>query len=113
MGYYSDFEISVVAGHDPLEDAGFQAYFKYATSLEFESEMYEVKWYEMVKNMTDISLKYPDTVFRVYVDGEDPDDESINYFWNGQYIHRERDEIPEPLLSDLPGLTEAKPEFFI
>ena len=42
------------------------------------------KWYDMIKEMKEFSLKYPDTVFLIHGEGETNDDLWDCYFKNGK-----------------------------
>jgi len=44
----------------------------------------EVKWYDHEENMKELSLKFPNTVFRLHGVGEEQGDEWYKYFKNGK-----------------------------
>jgi hypothetical protein len=113
MGYYSDFEISAVAG-TPIEDLpDFDETFLYLTDYSFfDGCLSDIKWYDSNAHMKSLSALYPDTVFRVYWNGEDSDDAGIAYYWNNRFTS-ETTYIPEPKLINLPGFANAHPELLL
>ena len=49
-------------------------------ALQFDS----IKWYEHDKDMIKLSKQYPDYIFKLSGQGEDPQDLWITYYYNGK-----------------------------
>ena len=84
MGYYTDHILSSDTGVE-LTDEFFEV-FKNITSYEPDN-LCDIKWYDSEENMKEISLLYPDTLFKLYGDGEDSEDFWIQYYKNGKMQH--------------------------
>lgn len=84
---------------DALKDKGVIGYaidydMFYGNTAEFCSN-YDVKWYDHEENMKEISKLFPDMVFQLRGQGEDPEDMWEKYFQNG-YCEECRAEITIP-----------------
>ena len=113
MGYYSNYELTSIAGTSIDDIPDFSSCFEGITSYLFSEDMYDMKWYSAEDDMVRISTRYPDTVFRLSWSGEDSDDQGIAYFWNGKHTIEYLPTVPEPKLANLPGFAEAHPELLL
>lgn len=85
MGYYSNFELDIIAGDDPTATPEFLDLFEKVTSYSFAHQLWEIKWYDSIKDMCIISKNYPRTIFSLSHEGEESGDIGIHYFHNGNY----------------------------
>lgn len=85
MGYYSNFELDIIAGDDPTATPEFLDLFEKVTSYTFDHQLCDIKWYDSVKDMLTISSHYPRTIFSLTHEGEESGDIGIHYFHNGTY----------------------------
>lgn len=46
----------------------------------------DAKWYDCEKDMIELSARYPLTIFRVYGDGDGPNDIWVRWFHDGKLI---------------------------
>lgn len=80
MGYYTHFSISIdgYTGEDFEEDF-------ISKELEWGNPFEDdCKWYDHVKDMKKISLKYPDLIFHLKGEGEENIDTWYKHFKNGK-----------------------------
>ena len=75
MGYYTTYSLTLEEG--PREQ--FQKMLEEIDAMMGDNEMssfesINAKWYSYEKDIKQLSLKYPDIIFRVNGDGEDSDD---------------------------------------
>lgn len=106
MGYYTYYTLSVVDKGSADIDA--IAYNVEAWNLpdycRYEEDIFQwyAKWYEHEEDMKELSLRFPDTVFDLFGDGEDSDDFWHKYFKNGKMqccpVRFEYDDYDERLL---------------
>lgn len=103
MGYYTCFNISfrkmnnsimIVDEFDKINDEMGAAlanihpdYFYPYDSLTIQIESELMKWYEYDEDMRKLSKQFPDFLFILEGDGEDPDDLWRNYYYNGKCQH--------------------------
>lgn len=85
MGYYTKFDLAVVDGPPaPLGDI-LREYIGYIDDdPEWGYLAQSIKWYSHEQDLTEISLKYPDTVFVLDGAGEEPGDVWRKVFQNGR-----------------------------
>lgn len=110
MGYYTNFELTVTP--EPSEElhkyltvsdynqllSYIGAFYRYPTG-EYSSS--EWKWYNWEDDMLDLSIRFPDYVFRLFGDGEDRDDLWVAFFKNGL-------SYTVNLIVDIPPFDESK-----
>lgn len=89
MGYYSNFELSSedFKTREELEALVFELNkiipFT-AHSSKDSIYMSEIKWYNWKTDMLKLSLTLKDSLLKVTVDGQEPDDNKVAYFRNGR-----------------------------
>lgn len=91
MGYYSDYEISAdpeEALHLPLDEILEEASGGYSWEYYSGAAHMNGKWYSAYSDIPTLSAKYPDVVFTVQRDGEDPDDSERFLIKAGNVIER-------------------------
>lgn len=109
MGYYTRYDISVCEGNYNAYDIAsfmaeknkeYDAYYAFEYDLEnFLKDMddkndvahalslggdNECKWYEHEKEMRDLSIEFPDILFKLHGEGEENEDVWDKYFMNGK-----------------------------
>ena len=85
MGYYTDFKVS---SKDLLPEK-YQQQLEEISSYEFDNHgnellLQDVKWYNHDAHMVALSLLYPNVLFSVEGEGEDPGDLWKAYYKNGK-----------------------------
>jgi len=84
MGYLTYFTLDIVSGSDEDFDA-LVGDIREKTGIDFSRDnSAEAKWYDCEKDMTALSMKYPDLVVQLDGDGEDSDDLWSERFRNGE-----------------------------
>ena len=111
MGYYTYFTIEVI----PDQPDDLPQVFKDVTDIDFtELSNDSIKWYDYQSNMSDISRKYPNHVFKLTGDGEDYDDKWQAVFVNGNYQQVYAELIyPTINISAIDNIGQRCPELFI
>lgn len=82
MGYRSDFELRVVGSLIPYDQkefltsldkiSGYSWEDHYAhDDTQLETHLYNAKWYDCFKHLTELSSKYPDLQISCHAEGED------------------------------------------
>lgn len=106
MGYYTAYSLNVIdKGTADLDAIAYNVeawnlpdYYRY----DEDNFQWYAKWYEHEEDMKELSLKFPDTLFDLFGDGEDTEDYWHKYFKNGkmQYcpVHFEYDDFDESKL---------------
>lgn len=81
MGYYTRFELEIIEGNDNITD-----YAKEIGEISGYGDVFddEHKWYDCESDMKKISLKHPNTVFKISGEGEEQGDIWNRYFKNGK-----------------------------
>lgn len=88
MGYYTRYTLGT--GEDGAGETppGFAAAFEersgYASDSAIGRNAYEVKWYGHEEDMRELSLRFPDVLFRLDGEGEEAGDKWIKFFRNGR-----------------------------
>ena len=103
MGYYTYFTVDVIGfDGEPVDNA---TLIKMGNDLnkisgEYFTSVYDVdtindlvsyesyKWYDHTEDMLALSRLYPNYRFDLYGEGEERDDNWIEHYKNGRYIHR-------------------------
>ena len=85
MGYYTTYSLTLEEG--PREQ--FQRMLEDIDAMMGDNEMssfesINAKWYSYETDIKQLSLKYPDIIFRVNGDGEDSDDLWQDFWHNGK-----------------------------
>jgi hypothetical protein len=104
MGYYSHFEIT--QPKNPITDTEtlFSKLEDISGGYTFDDEGRGedcYKWYDYKKDMQQLSILYPDTIFKVHREGEESGDIEDTYYKNGKLIHTEtlNADLPQPDIS--------------
>lgn len=98
MGYYTQFELEIVKGESGVKEEctacnGTGGVTKDLITLlceKYEDLEYTIqsgessKWYDHEEDMLKISKLYPDVVFKLSGEGEEPGDIWVKYFQNGK-----------------------------
>jgi len=84
MGYYTNFQLDFNPNvHDEDQFLGdLKEFTGYSWSNGYE--LYDVKWYSWMKDMTDLSNKYPDHLFQLDGQGEESGDIWRAFFKGGK-----------------------------
>lgn len=83
-GYYLDVHRGDLQIQDILEAVGEEfGGLYYAVDIDGD-RLDDVKWYDHEKDMRELSIKYPETVFVLRGEGEENDDSWYKYFKNGK-----------------------------
>lgn len=87
MGYYTHYELTITPKNEEILNAVIE---KTSDCIGWSEWRYPLKsndsyrWYEHENNMKEISKLYPDTLFMLEGEGEDPGDLWRKYFKNGK-----------------------------
>lgn len=90
MGYYTEHTLEIIEGDielcDLLEQLDEEKYSELFYSIdEAGYSLNPSKWYDSVKDMKEISLKFPTVTFMLCGSGEDLEDRWKFYFKNGKH----------------------------
>lgn len=104
MGYYTSFELTAFRGPDPTrEDSDPSSYyldfankFHQITGYHIDS-LCDIKWYIWEEDMIKLSKFYPETIFLLEGQGEDPKDLWKAYFHNGTCSISEAQIVFDPI----------------
>lgn len=100
MGYYTEYELTLLDRRQwtaELEEALLQKDRTiYGNLMQFVDGCHKCKWYEHEKDIIKISKEFPDVVFKLKGEGEEPGDLWIKYFKGGK-VQLCRAEIIFPL----------------
>lgn len=81
MGYYTHHTLTILEGDTETDHAtNIGELSEYGDSLWEEPQ----KWYDMDDNMIEYSKRYPDTVFELFLEGEESGDIGYTYYQNGK-----------------------------
>lgn len=99
MGYYTIYSLSVIIDPNNETEAFKKELNNYFTDTEIK-ELFdgylEAKWYDWSANLEGISKKFPNMLFSLSGEGEEPLDIWIAHFCNGDYNYREIQTYWEP-----------------
>ena len=81
MGYYTNYELTILEGDDCITD-----YKKEISDISGYNYCFEdsIKWYDFDIDMKKLSLKHPNTVFKLNGNGEENGDIWVSYYKNGK-----------------------------
>lgn len=83
MGYYTEYTISAV--NAPEREDEFQDALEAITGFHMDFDWNDrCKWYSHQEHMKELSLLYPDVLFKLEGEGEESGDLWIMYFQNGK-----------------------------
>ena len=83
MGYYTDYKLEF---DTELDEETLVGQLEEITPYTWYGglELSDVKWYDYRDHMKIISKKYPETLFKLYGNGEESEDIWVEYFKNGK-----------------------------
>lgn len=86
MGYYTDFEISIVETDRDIDHEELLHKIYNISSYQFSDDFWlqSAKWYRHHEDMITLSKEYPTTVFQLSGDGEERGDNWRKYYKNGK-----------------------------
>ena len=87
MGYYTDYTVEVENG-DPFGEVLGAIKEQSCYGCWHNNQLYEVKWYEHHKDVSEVSKTFPDKLIVIGGEGEESGDIWREYFLNGksQYV---------------------------
>ena len=113
MGYYTYFKLHT-DGESPDPDKLANDFLSITGYSIDALEGDTIKWYDYDTNMLDLSKLYPSTIFHLWGDGEDSDDNWHAVYCNGEYRKVEAEiTYPKIDISTIGGIGDRHPEFFI
>ena len=84
MGYYTRYRLEISEEQDGLAEDFPQTYGEGFFTELISHGSDDIKWYEHDSDMRLISEQYPDILFTLYGEGEEPGDLWIKYYQNGK-----------------------------
>lgn len=116
MGYYTRFQVKTSGSGDSykrfLEDGYQEIFGEYDISIErLENDDYDqMKWYDHEDDMKEFSAKWPNVLFTLTGEGEEPGDLWVKYFRNGKVQTATAKITYEPLDESLLPVDETLEE---
>ncbi|MBO7462008.1 MAG: hypothetical protein J6T96_05385 [Bacteroidales bacterium] len=107
MGYYTQFDLTVIDKNDEIPSADKMiemgnklsemseefSYFSKGTDIRSMISTNEMKWYEYFEDMEDFSKEFPEYMFILSGYGEERNDTWIAHFQNGKWQQRDSEII--------------------
>lgn len=114
MGYYTYFTTEI-EGQQPDLDKVEEDFKRITDGYSFINiEDDSRKWYYYDENMLELSKLYPSTIFHLWGEGEDRDDNWYAVYCNGQFEKVQAELVfPSIDVKSIGDIGERHPEFFI